>query len=452
MKYHIITYGCQMNKSDSERIAKVLESLGFIPCLESNKADLIIINICSVRQSAIHRANSKIKNLTKSKFKIILTGCILNRDKRKFEKFCNGIFKIDELQKLPVLLKKLGFKIKNTDISKTKHYLEIEPKYQSDIIAYVPIMTGCNNFCAYCVVPYVRGREISRPAKEIICEVKHLIKKGIKEIWLLGQNVNSYKPNFAQLLKQINALEGNFWLRFTSSHPKDLTNEMIEIMAKCQKVTPYFNLPIQSGDDDILKAMNRPYSVKKYKKLVEKTRQAFKKYRRGLEAEIALSSDVIVGFPNETKKQFKNTKQTFKEIKVSFAYISRYSPRPQTAAFKLKDNISSGIKKQRKKELEKIVEKTALDFNKKFLNKEVEVLILQKKKYFFIDKTSHCKDGPCNHLNFYIGKTRHYQTIKIPAPATSVDICNEAGPRCKIGEFTKAKVNKITPYGLEGKI
>lgn len=425
MKYHIITYGCQMNRSDSERIANALENLGFIPYSQSNKVDLFILNVCSVRQSAIDRIISKAESI---KSKLLITGCILQKDKKRFGKISDGIFNIADLTKLPKILKNLGFKIKNTGILKSNHYLETEPKYESNIIADIPIMTGCNNFCSYCVVPYTRGKEISRPIKDIVCEAKKLIQNGIKEIWLLGQNVNSYKPNFAKLLKQVNDIKGDFWIRFTSSHPKDLTSEMIETMAKCQKATPYFNLPIQSGDDNMLKAMNRPYSVKKYKELIKETRQAFKKYRKGLEKEVAISTDAIVGFPGETKKQFENTKKTFEEIKFAFGYISRYSPRPGTTAARMKDNVSSIEKKKQKKELEKIIEKTALDFNKKFLNKEIDVLILEKKK------------------DFFIGKTRHYQTIKIPA------FCNEAGPRCKVGEFVKAKVTEVKPYGLQAKL
>jgi len=436
-KYSIITFGCQMNVSDSERIAGVLKNIGFIKSPTLEKANLIIINVCSIRQSAIDRVRGKIRSLSsmattssvaKGKPKILLTGCILKKDKINFRKNCNGIFKIDELQRLPILLEKLGFKIKKTDQEKVKHYLQITPEYQSGITAYVPIMTGCNNFCAYCVVPYVRGREISRPEKEILCKIKNLIEHGIKEIWLLGQNVNSYKPNFAKLLQKVDDIPGNFWIRFTSSHPKDLSNEMIEIFAKCKKVTPYFNLPIQSGSDEILKAMNRPYTVKKYKTLIKKSRNAFKKYRKGIEKELAVSTDIIVGFPGETKKDFENTMETFKNISVAFAYISRYSPRHETVAFKLKDNVSHAEKKQREKKLLEIVEKSSLEFNKKFLNKTVDVLILKKKN------------------DFYLGKTRHYQSIRIS------QFANESGFRCLIGKFVKAKIIKITPYGMEGKI
>lgn len=429
-----------MNVSDSERIAKVLKNIGFLESNSLEDANLIIINICSIRQSAIDRVNGKIKSLSISvphpslnkNRKILLTGCILKKDKINLRKHCNGIFKIDELIKLPSLLKRLGFKIKKNDTEKNKHYLQVAAEHQSNITAYVPIMTGCNNFCAYCVVPYVRGPEISRPADDILCEIKSLVKRGVKEVWLLGQNVNSYSltsantrtgNDFAKLLKMVNDIEGNFWIRFTSSHPKDLSREMIEVFAKSDKLTPYFNLPIQSGSDEILKLMNRPYSVKKYKNLIKQTRDAFKKYRKGIEKEIAISTDVIVGFPGETKKYFKDTIKTFENINVAFAYISRYSPRSETAAFKLKDNVSHSEKKQREKRLLEIIEKSALKFNKKFLNKKVDVLVLKKQK------------------DFYLGKTRHYQTIRFLND-------NEN----KIGEFVKVKVTKIAPYGLEGKI
>jgi tRNA-2-methylthio-N6-dimethylallyladenosine synthase len=430
-----------MNKSDSERIAAVLESIGFKKAPTPEGADLIIINICSVRQSAVDRAKSKTKNYKlktiNKKQKTILTGCILKKDKGEFEEFCDGFFTIDKLPELPKLLKKIGFKIKGSDF-RVKHYLQLTPQYQSDIVAYVPIMTGCNNFCAYCVVPYARGREISRPPEEILCEVKSLVKRGVKEIWLLGQNVNSYgvqrktdakqkrktdaKINFAKLLEMVNEIPGEFWVRFTSSHPKDLTDELIETFAKSKKVTPYINLPIQSGDDEILKKMNRPYTVKHYKSLARKIRQAFRKYRNDLEKEVAISTDVIVGFPGEKRRHFENTKKLFKEIGFSMAYIARYSPRPQTAAFKLKDDVSQKEKKRREKILTEIVKESALKFNKKFENRVVDVLVLEKKK------------------GFYLGKTRHHQTLKF---TSDKDL---------LGRFVKVKVKKALPFGLEGEI
>jgi len=461
-----------MNKSDSERIAGMLNNLGFKNTTNPDSADLIIFNLCSVRQSAIDRATSKIKNFAKSKCqnpnvksssksKILLTGCILNKNRRKLEEFCDGTFKIDEIRELPSILEKIGFKGLNKNETEIKHYLDIMPEYELSPTACVPIMTGCNNFCSYCVVPYTRGREVSRSVEDILYEVKNLVhpvreskgigcskksdfsngvKQGVKEIWLLGQNVNSYgiKPkikntkaktttqkskmiNFADLLKMVNDIDGDFWVRFTSSHPKDLTDEMIDVFAKCQKITPYLNLPIQSGDNEVLKAMNRPYSVEDYKKLIKKVRSAFKKYRKGQESVVFLSTDAIVGFPGETRKQFQNTKKIFKEIGFSAGYISLYSPRHQSTAFKLKDNISPSEKHKRKKELVKILEKSALDFNKKFLNKEVKCLILEKRD------------------DMYIGKTKHYQTIRI---RSNKDI---------LGQFVKVKIDKIEAFRLFAK-
>lgn len=441
MKYHIRTYGCQMNKSDSERIARVLEEIGFRPSPTAKGADLLLVNICSVRQSAVDRAISKIKSQsskiknTNQKSKIILTGCILEKDKKEFQKFCDAIFNINNLPELPGLVKSLGFQVQGGKSKEVEHYLKLKPEYQSEIIAYVPIMTGCDNFCTYCVVPYTRGREISRPAEEILCEVKELVKRGIKEIWLLGQNVNRYRSNsktktqnskiinFAKLLEMVNNLSDHFWIRFTSPNPADFTDELIETMAKCKKVTPYLNLPVQSGDDEILKRMNRPYTVCQYKNLVKKIRAAFRKYRKGLEKEIALSTDIIVGFPGETKEQFENTAKLMREIKFDMAYISRYSPRPGTPAAKMKDDVSQKEKKRREKVLTEILKKTALQNNKKFIGKEVLVL------------PEEFKNG------FLIGKSRHYKTVKF--------LPRSEGDKDLIGNFLKIKIVDALPWGLK---
>ncbi len=308
-----------MNKADSEKIAAVLENKGYKRALDIKKADLVVVNMCSVRQSAVDRVYGLLPKIKEKKS--ILTGCILKKDRKKFSKYFDEIIDI-------------------------KEFTKNKQKYSDNIKAFVPIMTGCNNFCAYCVVPYTRGREISRPADEIIYEVKKLVKQGYKEIWLLGQNVNSYSDiPFSKLLRKINSIPGKFWIRFTSSHPKDFSDDLIKAMAECKKVAKYLNLPVQSGDDEILKKMNRPYTVAQYKKLVKKIRSKI--------PNINLSTDVIVGFPGETKKQFENTVKLFKEIKYDIAYISRYSPRSGTAAAKLKDNVSQKEKKRREKILEK---------------------------------------------------------------------------------------------------
>lgn len=316
MRYHIITYGCQMNQANSERIAASLEKKDYKPAQSPKMADLIIVNMCSVRQSAVDRVFGIPMKLRGVKAKKILTGCILKKDRKKFEKI------FDEIKIMP------------------QHGCPS---------ALIPVSYGCDNFCTYCVVPYTRGRLICRPRQEILREVKRSIQKGHKEIWLLGQNVNDYKSggvNFAKLLKLVNNIPGNFSIRFMSPHPSNFSDELIEAMAESPKVAKYLNLPIQSGDDAILKKMNRRYTVKQYKDLVKKIRKKI--------PNINLSTDVIVGFPGETKKQFENTVKLFKEINFDIAYISKYSSRPGTAASKLKDDIPLEEKKRRAKILNKL--------------------------------------------------------------------------------------------------
>jgi len=428
-KYFIITYGCQMNRSDSERIASVLENIGYKKASKIDEADLIVTNMCSVRQSAVDRVygkiqNAKIKNQNeKSKCKIILTGCILKKDRERLFQQVNLILDIKDLQNWP---EKLG--IKNQELG-IKNYFEIEPKYSSFPVAYVPISTGCNNFCAYCVVPYTRGPLIHRPAEDIIKEVKELIKKGYREIWLLGQNVNSYgiqretdakqnakqtqNINFSKLLRMVNDIPGDFWIRFTSSHPKDFSDELIKTMAECKKVTPYLNLPVQSGNDKILRKMNRNYTVQKYKNLVKKIRKKI--------PDIALSTDIIVGFPGEIKKQFENTAKLLREIKFDMAYIAQYSLRPGTTAIKMKDNVPQKEKKKREQILTEILKKTALEKNKKYIGKTVKILPVGWEK------------------GFLFGKSFHYKTIKAK------------GLKTMLGQFIKVKIIDATPWGLLGK-
>ncbi len=310
-KYHIITFGCQANAADAERIASRLEKQGYKKTDKTERADLIVINACSVRQSAINRVYGKLNKLSGKK--IILAGCVLEADKKKMAdkvwRFWNPA-----------------------------EYFNCKPVYESKIRAFVPIMTGCDNFCTYCVVPYTRGREQSRPAKEIITEIKTLINKNYKEIWLIGQNVNSY-PNFNNLLKMINNLPGRFTLHFMTSHPKDMSDKLIKTIKECEKISKEIHLPVQSGDNKILRAMNRRYTIEHYKKLIKKIRQKIK--------DVKISTDIIVGFPGETKKQFDNTAKLFKEIGFYKAYISKYSSRSGTAAAKLKDDVPLEEKKRR---------------------------------------------------------------------------------------------------------
>ncbi len=333
VKYFIITFGCQMNNADSERIAAVFEKKGYKRAKKESDADLIVVNMCSIRQSAVDRVyytGHKLTNLKKIKpgLKTILTGCIVKADKMKFKERFDVIWD-------------------------NKKYMNMAPKYQNKFLAYIPISNGCDNFCTYCVVPFTRGRLICRSHKEIIKEAKTAVKKGAKELWLLGQNVNDYKSpsnpsiNFPKLLKLISDIPGKFQIRTMSSNPKNFSDELIDVMADSKKVARFLNLPVQSGDNQILKKMNRPYTIKRYKDLVKKIRAKI--------PDINLTTDVIVGFPGETKKQFLNTAKLFKEIKFNLAYISKYSPRPGTVAFKMEDNVSLNEKKRRERILRKII-------------------------------------------------------------------------------------------------
>ena len=420
MKYFIITFGCQMNKSDSERIASILRKMKYEKASRIKDADLIVINMCSVRQSAVDRIYGKVNEINKmktgkKKIKTLLTGCVPKRDLKKFENKFDYIFNIKSLNHW----KKFFEKNECFHYSDSKDlgidYFKIKPAYSNRFSVFVPISTGCNSFCTYCIVPYVRGPLTHRNYKEILEEIKAAIKKGAKEIWLLGQNVNSYKSgniNFARLLKLTNKIPGEFWIRFTSSHPKDFSDELIKTMKSCKKITNYLNLPVQAGDNGILKKMNRPYAIRDYKNLVKKIRNKM--------PDICLSTDVIVGFPGETKKQFENTCKLFKEIKFDMAYIAEYSPRPGTVAEKMKDSVSREEKGERARILTEILKKTALENNKKYIGKTIEVL------------PDSFQDG------FLTGKTESYKTVRFK------------GSKNLIGRFTKVKIVNISSWGLKG--
>lgn len=434
MKYFIITYGCQANKSDSERISAFLEVNGYFPAQTMDGAALILISACSVRQSAIDRIWGQVREIKKlenknKKIKTALTGCILKEDKKKFSKHFDYIFDIRDLQNWQRILQK-----DSTSLTRPWHnyrytdYWKVRPKYHNNFSAFVPISNGCDNACAYCVVPRTRGPLVCRDHKDILKETGNLVNNEFKEIWLLGQNVNNYQSpsdpsfNFPKLLASVNKIKGDFWIRFTSPHPKDFSDKLIETMAKLKKVTPYLNLPVQAGNNEVLKKMNRPYTAERYKKLVKKIRSTFKKYRRGLEKNIALSTDIIVGFPTETEKKFQNTAGLMKELKYDMAYISQYSPRPGTAAEKLKDNVPKKEKEKRWKILDTALRESALEKSKEFIGKNSVVLVENQKN------------------DFLIGKNRHYKTVHFK------------GPRDLIGKFVDVKIINAGPFGLKGKL
>ncbi|PIT88392.1 MAG: tRNA (N6-isopentenyl adenosine(37)-C2)-methylthiotransferase MiaB [Candidatus Magasanikbacteria bacterium CG10_big_fil_rev_8_21_14_0_10_36_32] len=391
-KYHLVTLGCQMNKSDSERIAGLLNSLNYKMTEHPTQADIIILNTCSVRQASEDKTFGLIKNWQRYRQKnknliIAVTGCMPGRDedgiiKRKI-KGVDLWFAIDELPVLPKWLGELNFKIQ-------KDYLSISPLQKKSAQAFVTIQTGCNNFCAYCVVPYSRGRERNRSVKDILKEVKKLAKNGCKEITLLGQVVNHYiapdgkkfnlknpfktKDDFAALLWELNQIKKIERINFTASDPQYFNFAQIKAL-KLSNQLNYLHLPAQSGDNNILRKMNRKYTREQYIELIKKIRVA--------KPDIALGTDLIVGFCGETKKQFKNTLDFYKKCDFDIAYTAIYSERSGTAAVKaakagvldFKDSVSQIEKKRRWHELQELMEKITFRKNQKYLNKIVEVMV-----------------------------------------------------------------------------
>lgn len=376
MKYLIWPLGCQMNKSDAERIEQILQKLNYQKTLNEKEADLIVVVACSIRQSAVDRIYGKFrwwqKKQKRGELITVLTGCVLKHDIKKFQSKFDLIFDIKDLNKLPHYLHQIDIKIPSS-------YLKIDPVYNSKFQAFVPIITGCNNFCTYCAVPYTRGREKSRPYNDIIKEVKKLVKKNYKEITLIGENVNSYKYNFPKLLEEIARMPGDFWLRFTAPHPKDFSHELIKIMAKYPKICKQINLPVQSGNNTILKKMNRPYTAKQYTDLVKRIKKII--------PSISLSTDAIVGFPGETNKQFQDTCKLFKKINYNMAFIAQYSQRPGTPAAKMNNQIDKKIKKTRDVKLTNILKATAKSINKKLISKTVKILVEKYRKDHWLGRT-----------------------------------------------------------------
>jgi len=412
--YHIKTFGCQMNKSDSERIATVMDAANYQPAL-LKEAGLVIFNTCSVRQMAEDRAVGQIMVAKKRGQQVVVTGCLKNQDDFTPKHSEVDLFiDIHDIAELPA---KLG---KPTPIQ-AEDYFSIAPKNDSPAQAFVPIMTGCNNFCSYCIVPHVRGQEKSREPESIIKEIKALIAKGCRQITLLGQNVNSYKSgsmNFPILLEKIAKLPGDFRVFFVTSHPKDLKFTIIDLVAKYDKLCPYFHLPIQSGSDKILKEMNRKYTRQEYLKIIEKIRQTI--------PNAAISTDIIVGYPGETTEDFEQSTDLCHKIKYDQAYIARFSPRPMTKAAKVKDDIPQKTKKEREKTLSTIVEQTALAKNEKLVGQTTNVLV----------EKSTSQDG--DYANF--GKNELFKTVKFVSPENCQD------------KMVPVKIIEALPWGLKGEM
>ena len=395
LKYYILTMGCQLNENDSEKLCGMLEKMGYIRTENFQEADLNLFNTCCVRENAEDKLFGKLGELKKVKEQkgtiIAIGGCMMQEkhitDKIKESyPFVDILFGTHTLYRFPEdLYKALMEKKKQEDILDIdgEIYEGLPIKRDSNIKASVTIMNGCNNFCTYCIVPYVRGRERSREPKEIIKEVEELAKQGYKEITLLGQNVNSYlrvekekgKPfeeyegvhSFATLLEAINKIDGIERIRFVSPHPKDFTDDVIEAIANCDKVCKLIHLPLQSGNTKVLKEMNRKYTKEQYLNLVEKMKAKI--------PNLTLSTDIIVGFPGETEEEFEDTLDVVRRVKFEQVYMFIYSRRVGTPGDKMENQIPEEIKHKRFDRLKALVESQIEENNQKYVGTVQKVLV-----------------------------------------------------------------------------
>ena len=382
-KFKILTYGCQMNVAESERMAGQLSQIGYTMIDDIAAADLILINSCCVRETAEDKIYGKIGELKKYKLQnpaliIGVMGCLAQKDSDALIKrsphidFVLGTARRGELPKIVESFESARKKFVDTSNVSGIVEDEIFPIRAGKVSAFVPIMYGCNNFCTYCIVPYVRGRERSRPSAEIFSEIKNAVDNGYKEITLLGQNVNSYgkdlgQENFAQLLAAVDKIEGIERLRFMTSHPKDLSDELINVMAGGKNICEHIHLPVQYGSNEILRKMNRVYTVEKYLELVKKIRAAI--------PNISLTTDLIVGFPGETETDFKLTLDFLREIKFDMAFTFIYSERTGTPAANFDGKVDDETKHRRLNELMAVQNKISLEKNLRLEGQTVEILV-----------------------------------------------------------------------------
>jgi len=429
LKFFIHTFGCQMNENDSEHLAGLLAEAGARKVATPEESQVIIVNTCAVREKSEEKLYSYLGRLAPLKKKrdilIGVVGCIaqLYQDKLLEKKpFVDFILGPDCYEKLPqVLSHHLGEKFISTAWSPL--WQETAPRHflrESSVSAYVTVMEGCNNFCSYCIVPFTRGREKFRPLPNILFEIEDLASRGYKEIQLLGQNVNSYQDpesgkNFSALLREVNKVKGIHWVRFITSHPKNFTEDIALTMKESEKVCAQLHLPLQSGSSAVLRRMNRGYTKEEF---LEKVNML-----RNLMPEISLSTDIIVGFPGETEKEFEETLKILQEIQFANIFSFRYSPRPQTAASRLEDDVPFEEKKRRLIEVQRLQKEIQLRFHKTFIGKTIKVLCLGKSK----------KDPIA-----YSGRNEGYEVV------------NFTSPKDIIGQFVNVQITSCGPYSLQG--
>lgn len=418
MKFFIETYGCQMNVSDSELVSGILLNAGWDQVSDIDHADLILFNTCSVRQHAEDRvlgriANEKHRKQQNPELKIAVLGCMAQRvGKRLLEKDfgVDFVVGVDQYLQLPELLSQE--KGLETEFDHFQIYPGLKPVHSDKSCAFVTIMRGCDNFCSYCIVPHVRGRERSVNFEQIFEEVAKCGDNGLKDITLLGQNVNSYRwgeYNFPKLLRELNKIDSIYRIRFVTSHPKDLSDELIQTMADCDKLCEHIHLPLQSGSNSVLGAMNRKYSVEHYRGLVDKLRAAI--------PDISLTTDLIAGFPGETREDFNLTLDLMRDISFDYAFCFKYSEREGTEACSFENQLPESERLSRLQEMIELQRQITLEKFSTQIGKEIEVYVesLSKKSVHQVS-----------------GKTRDYKIAVLD------------GVESEIGTLKKARVKSAT--------
>jgi len=440
VKAYVKTFGCQMNEHDSERMRGLLRKVGYTLTPDEAEADFILINTCSIREKAEQKAFShlgrlKLRKAKKPGLRIGVCGCIAQREGERIisrAPHVDLVFGTKNIHRLPQLIEKM-IKTKRRvieiyDDRERWQQFGCEIERDNPIRAWVTIMQGCNNYCTYCVVPYVRGSEWSRPAQEILAEIKDLAANGYKEVTLLGHNVNSYgrgldqEINFPALLRAIDQIEGIERIRFTTSHPKDFSEELVEAIADCPKVCEHIHLPFQSGSDKILKSMNRNYTAAEYIDKVNMLRAKI--------PQAGITSDVIVGFPAEEEEDFQQTLRLIEEVQFEGLFTFLYSRRPQTAAGNFAQQVPNSIKQKRFEILLEIQNRISSERNESLVGTQQEVLIEEGKA---LDV-----DGTSGREYLLRGRTRLNKIVEF------------TGPPDQIGKLRQVKITKANRFNLEG--
>jgi len=432
-RVYIETYGCQMNEHDSERMLRLLESFHYLETKDPKQADLILINTCSVREKPEHKVYSalgRFKRLKEKRRTIIgVAGCVAQQEgERLLDRipYLDMVIGTHAIPALPQLLGKIEVsreRVCQTSFDQNGKYLEaiLPEKPVAKVKSYVTIMQGCDHFCSYCIVPYVRGREKSRSSREIIGEVKHLAEMGVKEACLLGQNVNGYgkgsekELSFPKLLQRINEIDGIERIRFTTSHPKDLSDELIHVFSELKKLCEHIHLPFQSGSDRILKRMNRGYTKESYLEKIDRLKKTC--------PAIAVTADAIVGFPGEEEEDFKQTLNLMGTVQFDDLFSFKYSPRKRTHAAQFPDQVEENVKKDRLSILQNIQKEITLQKNQALEGNVEEVLVEGQSKQSDRDVT---------------GRTR------------SNKIVNFEGDLSLVGKLVPVRITRAYPHSLRG--